>query len=68
MARKFITVNGRRYPVLDDMGFQMGRSCWCVEAQTPDGPRIATLSSLRGSKWEWAAPAPIGHLSNVTGQ
>jgi hypothetical protein len=65
---KTVIVEGKRYPVIENMGFQHGRGCTAVEAQTPDGPRIATKGSLIGSKWQWAGPAPVLPRGPIAGQ
>lgn len=50
---KRVVVEGKRYRVLKDLGFLHGRCLWAVEAQTPEGPRVATRSSLIGAPWVW---------------
>ena len=64
---KRVVVEGKRYLVLDNMGFQHSRGLWAVEVQTPEGPRVATRSSLRGAPWVWSAAAVAPRLP-ATGQ
>lgn len=62
-----IIVEGARYRVLDNMGFQHSRGVWAKEVETENGPRIAIRGSLIGAEWEWAKPE-IRPASHVCGQ
>ena len=65
---KTVVVEGKRYKVLENLGFQHGRGCWAAEVETSDGPMIATRGSMKGAPWVWASPAPIQPKSKITGQ
>jgi len=64
VGRGSITVECRRYKVLDNMGFQHSRGVWAKEVETDDGPRIAIKGSQNGAQWEWAKPifAPAHYI------
>lgn len=67
VRRGTITVEGKRYKVLDNMGFQHSRGVWAKEVETENGPRIAISGSRIGAEWEWAKPE-IRPASHVCGQ
>jgi hypothetical protein len=51
-----VEVEGKKYKVLDNMGFHHSRGVWAKEVETENGPRIAIRGSRNGAKWEWAKP------------
>ena len=67
VRRGTIAVEGKRYKVLDNMGFQHSRGVWAKEVETENGPRIAIRGSRIGAEWEWAKPE-IRPASYVCGQ
>ena len=65
---KTVAIEGKKYHVVENIGFVHGHGCWAVEVQTENGDRIATKDSMIGSKWKWADPAPIGIRGHIVGQ
>ena len=59
-----IDIDGVRYKVLDNLGYQGGH--YAKEVATPDGPRKA-VQQMRGGKWRfWGAEDRLGSDRSTT--
>jgi hypothetical protein len=66
---KCVYIDGDRYLVSDNLGFQHSRGVYAVEVWNRDGDlKIAIRDPRHGAEWHWAGPAPILPRLPTTGQ
>lgn len=51
-----ITVEGKQYRVVEDLGFNNQREQYAKVVMTDDGERVAVRDPGRGSLWRFARP------------
>ena len=69
MKPKHIYIDGTRYMVADNLGFQHSRNVYAVEVWNRGGDlKIAIRDPRHGAEWHWARSAPTLPRLPITGQ
>jgi hypothetical protein len=63
-----IEVDGKKYRVVEDLGFSNRREQYAKVVMTPQGERIAVREAYRGAKWKFTQPLVLaGAGGSATG-
>lgn len=62
-----IEIDGVKYEVIEDLGYQHSRGVWAKEVMTENGTRVAFRAS-KTDKWELSKRARIVPRSSFVGQ